>query len=126
MKVELSDDHIRRIVDHCRRALPNEGCGLLALEGDRIMEIYPTDNADESPTSYTIPPQEHYDAVMDAESKGWEIRGAFHSHPNGPPRMSATDLERALKPGWLYLVVGLDGQEPTIGAWQDGEIVELG
>ncbi|MFP4555104.1 MAG: Mov34/MPN/PAD-1 family protein [Actinomycetota bacterium] len=126
MKVELSDDHIRRIVDHCRRALPNEGCGLLALEGDRIMEIYPTDNADESPTSYTIPPQEHYDAVMDAESKGWEIRGAFHSHPNGPPRMSATDLERALKPGWLYLVVGLDGQEPTIGAWRDGETVELG
>lgn len=126
MKVELSEELLQRIVDHCRRALPNEGCGLLALHGDRVIGVYPTANADESPTSYTIPPQEHYDAVMDAESNGWEIRGAFHSHPNGPGRMSGTDLERALEPGWLYLVVGLDGEEPDIGAWQDGEFVVLG
>lgn len=126
MNFELSDELLRRIVDHCRRALPNEGCGLLALDGEWIVNVYPTANADESPVSYTIPPQEHYDAVMDAESKGWEIRGAFHSHPNGPARMSATDLERALEPGWLYLVVALDGQAPNVGAWQDGEFVGLG
>lgn len=126
MNVELSKELLRRIVDHCRRALPYEGCGLLALDDDRVMEVYPTANADESPTSYTIPPQEHYNAVIDAESRGWEIRGAFHSHPQGPPRMSATDLERALEPGWLYLVVALDGREPTIGVWQDGEVVAVG
>lgn len=126
MNVELSEELLQRIVDHCRHALPNEGCGLLAVDGDRIVEVYPTANADESPASYTIPPQEHYDAVIDAESKGWEIRGAFHSHPNGPAWMSDTDLERALEPGWIYLVVALDGQEPTIGAWQDGEVVGLG
>lgn len=126
MNVELSDDLRERIVEHCRRALPNEGCGLLALDGDRIMDVYPTANADESPTSYTIPPQEHYDAVMDAESKGWEVRGAFHSHPQGPARMSATDLERALEPGWLYVVVALDGQNLDFGAWRDGEVVRFG
>lgn len=125
MNVELSEELLGRIVDHCRRALPDEGCGLLALDSDRIAEVYPTANADESPVSYTIPPQEHYDAVMDAESKGWEIRGAFHSHPKGPARMSATDLDRALEPGWLYLVVALDGSEPNIGAWQDGQFVGL-
>lgn len=123
MNVELSGKLLRRIVDHCRLALPNEGCGLLALDGDRIVDVYPTANADASPVSYTIPPQEHYDAVMDAESRGWEIRGAFHSHPKGPARMSATDLARALEPGWLYLVVALDGREPAIGAWQDGQAV---
>lgn len=126
MNVGLSDELLRRIVDHCRRALPNEGCGLLALDGDRVVDVYPTANADESPVSYTIPPKEHYEAVMDAESKGWEIRGAFHSHPHGPARMSASDLERALEPGWLYLVVALDGREPTIGVWQDGEVVAVG
>lgn len=126
MNVELSTELRRRIVDHCRAALPNEGCGLLALDGDRIMEVYPTANADESPVSYTIPPQEHYEAVMDAESKGLEIRGAFHSHPQGPARMSATDLERALEPGWLYLVVGLDTAGPLVTGWQDGETVAVG
>lgn len=125
MSVELSEELRRGIIDHCHRALPNEGCGLLALDGDRIMEVYPTANADESPVSYTIPPQDHYDAVMAAESNGWEIRGAFHSHPNGPARMSETDLERALEPGWLYLVVALDGPEPVIGAWRDGEVFDL-
>lgn len=119
MNVELSDEHLRRIVDHCRRALPNEGCGLLALDGDRVMAVYPTANDDSSPVSYTIPPQEHYDAVIDAESNGWEIRGAFHSHPDGPARMSETDLERALRPGWLYLVVGL-GEPPEMSIWSDG------
>lgn len=126
MKVELSEELRQRIVDHCRLALPNEGCGLLALDGDRIVDVYPTANADESPVSYTIPPQEHYDAVMDAESKGWEIRGAFHSHPSGPAQMSSTDLARALEPGWLYLVVALDGEEPDFGAWQNGEVLALG
>lgn len=126
MKAELSDELLRRVIDHCRLALPNEGCGLLALDGDRIVGVYPTGNDDASPSSYTVPPQEHYNAVMDAESHGWEIRGAFHSHPSEPARMSGTDLERALRAGWLYLVVALDGQEPTIVAWQDGEVVELG
>lgn len=126
MSVELAEGLLQRIVDHCRRALPNEGCGLLAIDGDRIMEVYPTANADQSPASYTIPPQEHYDAVMDAESNGWEIRGAFHSHPRGPARMSSTDLERALQPEWLYLVVGLDMADPVVTGWQDGEILELG
>ncbi len=118
--VVLPEDLRRQIVDHCVAALPNEGCGLLALDGDQVMRVYPTGNDDASPSSYTIPPREHYDAVMDAESQGWELRGAFHSHPSGPARMSGTDLERALRPGWVYVVVGLGGQEPDMSVWQEG------
>lgn len=123
--VRLPGELHSQIIDHCHRALPNEGCGLLAFEGEQIVKVYPTGNDDASPTSYTVPPQEHYDAVTDAEAHGWEIRGAFHSHPQGPARMSATDLDRALRPGWLYLVVALDTAEPTITAWRDGEVADL-
>lgn len=126
MNLELSEELRQKIVAHCRRALPNEGCGLLALDGDLVMEVYCTGNDDASPSSYSIPPQEHYEAVMDAESKGWEIRGAFHSHPRGPARMSNTDLERALTPGWLYLVVSLHETEPVITAWSDGRATPPG
>ncbi|HUG31631.1 MAG TPA: M67 family metallopeptidase [Acidimicrobiia bacterium] len=118
-RVVLPEELRREIVDHCIASLPDEGCGLLALDGERVMKVYPTGNDDGSPWSYTIPPQDHYDAVVDAESNGWEIQGAFHSHPSGPAQMSPTDLERALRPGWVYVVVGLGGS-PAMSIWRDG------
>lgn len=111
----LPDDLRRQIIDHCLAELPNEACGLLAMDGDQVVKVYPTTNADASPSSYTIPPEEHFDALTDAESRGWEIGGVFHSHPGGPARMSSVDVERALEPGWVYLVVGLAGGHPEIG-----------
>lgn len=118
--------HLRAvIVAHCRAALPNEGCGLLALDGDAVVEVYPTDNEDRSPVAYTVPPRQHFDALGDAESHGWSLGGAFHSHPGGPARMSATDLAKALERDWVYLVVGLGSGTVDIGAWRDGVTLEL-
>jgi proteasome lid subunit RPN8/RPN11 len=107
-------DHLRQeIIDHCLSELPNEGCGLLAMDGDLVMKVYPARNVEPSPTSYTVDPEEHYRALHDAESNGWRLGGVFHSHPNGPAEMSPTDLEKALDPDWVYVVVSLRG-EPTI------------
>lgn len=92
---------------------------MLAIDGHRVMKVYPTGNDDASAVSYTVPPREHYEAVIDAESHGWEVRGAFHSHPSGPARMSPTDLDRALRPGWVYVVLGL-GASPGMAIWSDG------
>ncbi|HZD22337.1 MAG TPA: M67 family metallopeptidase [Acidimicrobiia bacterium] len=116
----LPDRLRRQIIDHCLAELPNEACGLLAMDGGTVVKVYPTSNEDSSPRSYTIPPQEHYDALVDAESHGWEIGGVFHSHPSGPAAMSGTDIERALEPDWIYLVVGLNGSEPALCVWRDG------
>lgn len=97
---------------------------MLAVVGDRIVRVYPTDNADASRVSYTIPPQEHFDALTDAESKGWLLEGVFHSHPRGPARMSEVDLERVADPTWVYLVLSLEG-EPVLTGWRDGSDVEI-
>lgn len=110
----LPEELRARIIRHCLAEFPKEGCGLLAISDGAVVEIYPTTNQDASPTSYTIPPQEHYDALVDAESRGWEIGGVFHSHPHGPATMSAIDLDRAIEPEWLYVVVGLGNAEPTL------------
>lgn len=110
----LPEEVCAQIIEHCLAEFPNEGCGLLAISDGAVVEIYPTTNQDASPTSYTIPPQEHYDALVDAESRGWEIGGVFHSHPHGPATMSAIDLDRAIEPEWLYVVVGLGNAEPTL------------
>lgn len=123
--VSLPDGIRRRIIDHCISELPNEGCGLLAMDDETIVRVYLTSNQDASPNSYTIPPQEHYEALVDAESRGLMIGGVFHSHPAGPPAMSTTDVGGALEPEWLYVVVGLDGDEPEVTGWRDGTTVAL-
>lgn len=124
-QMRLSESLRQRIVDHCIAALPNEGCGMLAVHRDEIVEVYPTANEDSSPTSYTIPPTEHFAALTHSESRGWDLRGVFHSHPSGPAQMSAVDLDLAPDPRWVYLVVGLGGIEPVIAAWSDGQEISL-
>lgn len=110
----LPDDLRRQIVDHCIAELPNEGCGLLAVDQGQVVRVYPTRNEDASPHSYTIPPQEHYDALVDAEGNGWEIGGVFHSHPHGPAEMSSVDRAKALDPEWLHVVVGMGADTPEV------------
>ena len=112
--VHLPDVFAGQIIAHCRSALPNEGCGLIAMDGAAVVAVYPTSNEDRSPHSFTIPPREHFEALSDAEARGWRIGGVFHSHPQGPARMSPIDVERALEPDWVYVVVSLSGDEPEI------------
>lgn len=104
------------MIRHCFAALPNEGCGLFAVSGDLITEVYPTLNAERSPARFTIPPAEHFTALTRAEARGWELGGSFHSHPRSGPEPSDRDLEQALEPEWAYLVVGLQAA-PEIRAW---------
>ncbi len=116
--VRLSDAFRSQIIDHCLQALPTEGCGLVASEhDDEVVAVYPTANLGASPTGYTIPPNEHFAALTDAESRGWVLSGVFHSHPTGSAKPSMVDVESALEPEWVYLVVGLLG-EPKIRGWR--------
>lgn len=98
---------------------------MLAMDDDRIVEVYPTANEDASPISYTVPPQEHFDALVDAESQGWRLGGVFHSHPRGPARPSKTDMARLTDSEWIYLVVDLGGEDPAVTGWKDGDEVEV-
>jgi proteasome lid subunit RPN8/RPN11 len=100
------DDQIRRaILTHADNCAPDECCGLLASDHTgRICFADPLTNAHPSPVGYTIDPDEHFRALRHAESNGWEIAGAFHSHPRGPATPSMIDVQSALEPDWLYLV----------------------
>jgi desampylase len=105
---------IRQAIEvHAQACHPEECCGLLALDGDgRVRFSYATTNIDHSPTSYTIDPVESYHVFTHAERNGWDISGAFHSHPNGPDALSQRDLDEGVE-GWFYVVAGPKG----IGCW---------
>lgn len=103
-----------------------EACGLFAVRDGEVTEVYETPNSDRSATGYTIPPESHFAALQDAEARGWEIGGVFHSHPAGPATPSESDVTGALDPWWVYLVVGLRGR-PDLRAWRmrDDEVFEV-
>lgn len=97
------------VLAHARHERPAEACGLLALDAQGTVRfVYCLSNADASPQSFMIAPEEFFGANRHAERQGWEIAGMFHSHPDGPPGPSKTDRARAPSSDWLYIVVADD------------------
>jgi proteasome lid subunit RPN8/RPN11 len=106
---------VEAMLVHARNCHPEEACGLLAMDPeDRVRMVYPLTNAEHSESAYTVEPTEHFGALRHAESRGWEIRGAFHSHPHSDAYPSATDIELAVSPNWLYVLVGMNGSRPEL------------
>lgn len=91
---------------HARWAYPNEACGLIAGEADRVGLVLCLTNRLDSPVRYSIDPREHYGAAKFAEACGLTIMGAWHSHPNGDASISATDIAESPGGSWITLIVG--------------------
>ena len=56
---------------------------------------------------YTVDPKDHLRADRDAEARGLEIIGVFHSHTHTDAYPSPTDVAQAPDPGWHYVLVSL-------------------
>jgi proteasome lid subunit RPN8/RPN11 len=124
----------RVIVAHCYDGLPNEACGVLAgpIEGASeplgpVTEVYPCANADESARSYTVDSRQLLHAMRDAESRGEELVGVWHSHTHTDAYPSDTDVRQAFEPTWIYVIVSLKHPEPALRAYRirDGETLEV-
>ena len=103
-------DQIRQaILAHAEHCSPNEACGLIAVDSSGVIRFaYPLTNADPSPVTYTVDPDEHFQAMRHAEEMGWEIGGVFHSHPGGEATPSMIDVQAALEPDWMYVIASPD------------------
>ncbi len=124
----LSSRRHEAIIDHLRRSLPNEGCGLIgsvpAAQGERGVHFFPGTNVDRSPVRYTMDPREVVDAMWWMRTLGWNLAAIVHSHPSTAPMPSRTDLHEWYYPEARLLIVSFAGPEPIVGCWQmarDGE-----
>jgi proteasome lid subunit RPN8/RPN11 len=81
-----------------RRLAPLEACGLLAGKNGRVEIWIGVRNADQSPTHFHMEPREQWRAFQRIESAGLTLLGIYHSHPNGPDELSATDIAEAMYP----------------------------
>ena len=127
------------IVEHARREVPNEACGLIvgdraAGEGGAALRWEPLRNPLASPYRYAIDPDDLLRLTVqtdDADEVFWAI---VHSHVSSPARPSPTDLREAHYPDALYVLVSLDPAEadpatgsPSVRAWRivDGGVHEV-
>ncbi len=96
--------HLEQMAAHVARCAPEEGCGLIAGVDGVSVAVLPVTNALHSPVRFRMEPQEQVQAMLTLEQRGWDMLGIFHSHPNGPPHPSPTDVAEAAYPEAVYLI----------------------
>ena len=112
--------------DHVARQVPLEACGLLAGKNDRVEEVIFVRNRAQSPERFVMDPYEQLNAFDWLESNGLDLLGIFHSHPNGPETLSATDVAEAAYEV-VHLVWSLHGEIWGLrGFWiENGQVFEV-
>jgi proteasome lid subunit RPN8/RPN11 len=136
--LRLGPDVYDTMVAHTLDGLPLEACGLLAAapplrsEGhpgpdqSLAVAVYPCRNAAESAKLYEVHPLDHLRADRDAEERGLEIVGVYHSHTHTDAYPSPTDVAQAPDPTWHYVLVSLREDEPMVRSYRivDGAVTE--
>jgi proteasome lid subunit RPN8/RPN11 len=94
--------------DQVQRHAPEEACGLLAgtLIGEKFQAraVLPVENLLHSPVRFRMEPHAQLEALSWIDAHGYTLAGIYHSHPNGPPHPSPTDLAEAFYPAAAYLI----------------------
>lgn len=124
-QVEITTELLRRIQAHGETTYPEEGAGFLmgAKEGDlyRVVDVVPLPNVREEEarrTRYLISPEETIGVEEEAERRGLNVIGVFHSHPDHPAQPSEFDCEWAL-PWFVYIITRVErGRAVESRAWR--------
>jgi proteasome lid subunit RPN8/RPN11 len=84
-------------------------------------------NVRRSATRFQVEPADHFAAIRKARSTGFEVIGAYHSHPNGPSCPSETDRLRLTDPTMFHVIVSLAHGTRTVRAFRiaDGNFTPL-
>jgi proteasome lid subunit RPN8/RPN11 len=111
------------------KAYPYEACGLLlgreiAGEGGGLRDIslaLPVRNAREGEAGrrrFSIEPEDFLKAEREALSRGLDLLGIYHSHPDHGAEPSAHDLELAL-PYYSYVILRVaDGKAEELNSFR--------
>ena len=121
------------IVAHAHAEAPRECCGLIGGPAGATdlsvptVELFRLTNAAPGLNFYEIEPGELFHVTRTLDESGRDIVAIYHSHPTGPARPSATDIELAFWPDVWYLICSLDEPgQPDLRAFRivDGAVSE--
>lgn len=107
MKLKISKIIIEKTIEHALKENPIECCGYLAGIDNKVLEIYPMKNIDNSSEHFSFDPKEQFKVVKIMREKGFNPVAVYHSHPTTPARMSDEDIKLANDPDIFYGIVSL-------------------
>ena len=116
------------MIQHLQDEYPLEACGLLAGQDGVVSRQYPIENILRSPVAYEMEPTQQIQAIIELEEAGLELSAIYHSHPQGPPAPSETDVALAYWPDAAYIIVSLqDRAAPQTRAFAilEGRVTEI-
>lgn len=116
MDIEVTSGAMTAMQQAAASAHPNEACGILLGENNRITGVIETQNVHPNPAShFEIDPQTLIDAYRAERDGGPQLLGYFHSHPNGRAEPSAIDQASAAGDGKVWAVIAAD----RVNFWLD-------
>jgi proteasome lid subunit RPN8/RPN11 len=118
---------VDQVIEHSKREVPNEACGILAGRNKRVERVFEMTNVEKSPVSFFMDGKEQLKVMKEIRNLGLEMAGIYHSHPSSPAYPSVHDVELAFYAEISYVIVSLlEDTNPLIRAFKiiDGKITE--
>ena len=119
-----------KILEHAKKELPDEACGLIAGKIDNenkiIQKVYLLTNIDHSNEHFSLDPKEQLVAIKDMRANGYVPLGNWHSHPESPSRPSDEDKRLAYDSKASYMILSLmDISNPVLNSFKiTGDVSE--
>ena len=110
MRLQIQNNHLAKIVKMAER-FRVEICGLLIGKGGvSVYEVRFITNLLHLPMESKMEPLEMVEGIDEAEERGLEVVGIFHSHPKCPPKLSGRDLRGMELWPVVWLIISSDGE----------------
>lgn len=106
--MKISKTLVAQIHQHLEAGYPNEACGVLLGKDGTVTEAVNADNlrTDSARNRYLIDPLAYMKIERDADRRGLQVIGIYHSHPDVAARPSQFDIDHAW-PNLSYLIVSV-------------------
>jgi len=125
--INIPQSIFRQIVEHAKRESPLECCGILSGKDNTVEKAYELKNAEESPTRYSMSPQDQLKVFEEMEKESMKMLAVYHSHPHTIPFPSETDVKLTFYPEISSIIISLkEEKNPVVKAFRiDKEAIYL-
>jgi proteasome lid subunit RPN8/RPN11 len=103
-EIILSQTDKKILSEYSENQKPNESCAILFGKNNQVLDLFLTENIEESPVNFTISNKQLIEGYKVAEEKKMDVIGIFHSHPNSDAYPSNTDKKFMLSNPVVWII----------------------